>query len=393
MHRRFLKDNPMAYQKAVDGAEAYVDILEEDGDKWWLYQKPFDQRKNNEQYFRLMYDVLNILQVMHITPGGRVLEIGAGPGWVTEILLLLGFKVDALEPATDMVSVARERVAAAASHFRLPIESGASFHQGTVEDLTFDDGAFDAILYFDSLHHIHDEQDAIAKSFRYLKPGGVVGVVEGAWHPNFKELEAGLIAEMEKYGTLESPFSVAYLDQLLEQAGFVEVQRYVSVNGFFTQNQLPHLHQAGNAMQGSNNVTARKPSLEELQHPPTTDLQCKTDARFALRAASVSADSGQAVLDVAFTNSGETIFSNRQSRTGHVTFALRRGAPGSDGFMECKERHVLPELMAPGKTTNLKLAFTLPPNASLDGWELDAIAEGIFWFSDRGIAPCPIALR
>ncbi len=391
-HRRFLKDNPIAYQKAVAAAEAYVDILEQDGDKWWLYQKPFDQRNHNQQYFRLMYDVLNILQAMDIKPGGRVLEIGSGPGWVTEILLALGFAVDALEPAADMVSVARERVAAAAAHYRLPGELPMRFHQTTVEDMAFDDGEFDAILYFDSLHHIHDEHDAIAKSFRYLKPGGCLGVVEGAWHPDFKELEAGLMAEMEKYGTLENPFSVEYLDQLLDQAGFIEVQRYVGVNGFFTHSQLAQLHHAGNAMAGSNNVTARKPSREELQYPPCTDLQHKTDARFALQSATIAPGSRQATVQVAFTNTGDTIFSNRQARVGHVTFALRRGAPGSDGFAECKERHLLPEMMIPGKTITLQLAFTLPAGASLDGWELDAIAEGVFWFSSRGVAPCPVPL-
>ena len=392
MHRRFLKDNPIAYQKAVAAAEAYVDILEQDGDKWWLYQKPFDQRNHNQQYFRLMYDVLNILQAMDIKPGGRVLEIGSGPGWVTEILLALGFAVDALEPAADMVSVARERVAAAAAHYRLPGELPVRFHQTTVEDMAFDEGEFDAILYFDSLHHIHDEHDAMAKSFRYLKPGGCLGVVEGAWHPDFKELEAGLMAEMEKYGTLENPFSVEYLDQLLDQAGFIEVQRYVGVNGFFTHSQLAQLHHAGNAMAGSNNVTARKPSREELQYPPCTDLQRKTDARFELQSATIAPGSRQATLQVAFTNTGDTIFSNRQARVGHVTFALRRGAPGSDGFAECKERHLLPEMMIPGKTITLQLAFTLPAGASLDGWELDAIAEGVFWFSSRGVAPCPVPL-
>ena len=34
---------------------------------------------------------------------GRVLEVGSGPGWVTEMLMGLGFEVDAVEPSASMI--------------------------------------------------------------------------------------------------------------------------------------------------------------------------------------------------------------------------------------------------------------------------------------------------
>ena len=85
VNRRFLGDNPILFKSAIEAAQTYVSKLEE-GDVSWLHSKPFDPTPGNPQYFRLMFDLLNILQIMQIPEKGRILEIGCGPGWVTEIL-------------------------------------------------------------------------------------------------------------------------------------------------------------------------------------------------------------------------------------------------------------------------------------------------------------------
>jgi hypothetical protein len=38
----------------------------------------------------------------------------------------------------------------------------------------------------------------------------------------------------------------------------------------------------------------------------------------------------------------------------------------------------------------LTLTFTVPNGALLDGWVLDLVAEGLFWFSAQGTVPCPV---
>src|SRR5271165_3716140 len=86
-YRRFLSDDPTPYKKAIEAAESYVSKLDE-GNKDWLHSKPFDQTQGNTQYFRLMFDLLNILQAMHLPARARILEVGSGPGWITEILLM-----------------------------------------------------------------------------------------------------------------------------------------------------------------------------------------------------------------------------------------------------------------------------------------------------------------
>jgi 2-polyprenyl-3-methyl-5-hydroxy-6-metoxy-1,4-benzoquinol methylase len=262
MYKRFLTQNPVAYERAIEAAEKYVSKLE-DGEIGWLYSKPFDPTDGNPQYFRLMYDLLNILQAMKIPANARILEIGSGPGWITEILLLLGFSVDAIEPSAEMIKISKDRCAASSAHHRSKNIENVQFFQSTIEEVEFEDNRFDAILFFDALHHIVNEESTINKCFHFLKKGGCLGVVEGAWHPDYKELERDLIAEMDKFGTLENPFTQKYLDQLLTSSGFVDLQRFVGINGYYTKSQINHLMQNFNSQTfaGSNNLVAFKPNL------------------------------------------------------------------------------------------------------------------------------------
>lgn len=387
----------MQYRQAVEAAQSYVAKLAP-GEVGWLHSKPFlaagtDPSVGHSQYFQLMYELLNLLQAMKIAPQSRILEIGSGPGWITEILLMLGFSVDALEPSADLIDVARERCASQAAHFRHGAPDRVQFHQSTLEEIEFEDQRFDAILFFDVLHHVVKEDLAIKKCFAFLKPGGCVGITEGAWHPEFKVLEAALIEEMARFGTLENPFTQAYLDHLLVDAGFVDVARYVGVNGFFSEKQLsmPMARFAAGSLAGSNHVTARKPSVEDVLFPSCTRVDCKTDAVVRVISGGVDSAAGTASLVVEIKNTGETLLDNRASRLGHITVALRHGAPGSVSFAECKERHLLAKVLAPGMSTEMALFFTLPPPAAAVAWEVDLVAEGAFWFSSRGIGACAVA--
>ncbi len=393
-HRRFLTNNPVAYQQAIAAAESYVSKLEE-GVVSWLHCKPFDATAGNPQYFRLTFDLLNMLQAMQVRPQGRILEVGSGPGWVTEILLMLGFSVDALEPSGDLIEIARERCTALATHYRHGANPPVTFHQATLEDIEFDKERFDAVLFFDVLHHVVHEEVAIEKCFRFLKPDGRLGIVEGAWHPDFKALERICIDEMAQFGTLENPFSTEYLDLLLTQAGFTELQRHVAVNGFFSQSQLaqPLGNFVSQPIASANNVTARKPSLAETLYPSCTATHRQTDVQLQLLSGGIDAAKLRANMQIRLKNTGETLLNHRAQQAGHVTLALRYGKPDTPLFLECRERHLLPTSLIPGDELVLMLVYTLPATASsLENWQLDLVAESCYWFSSRGIKTCPIPL-
>lgn len=388
--KRFLSDNPVAYKKAIEAAESYVsNLIQAEIGVSWLYRKPFDDSVGHTQYFRLMYDLLNLLKVMYIPPQGRVLEIGCGPGWVTEILLMLGFRVDALEPSSYLIKIAQDRCGALADHYQKDVFSNVCFHHTTLEEVEFEDESFNAIIFFDVLHHVVDENKALEKSFRFLAPGGCIGVVEGAWHPDFKALEQELILEMQNFGTLENPFSVEYLDHLLKQCGFVDIVRYVSVNGFFAAEQLsqPLQNFSPCPFNGSNNLTARKPYGEFHE---CSDLNLSTYVQWNLLSGGIDPETRRASLVIRLENTGETLWPCQPHKVGRVTVALRRGRPGTDSFLEALIRHNLPKDIVPGESIDLNLLFTIPLDAPLDNWELDLVCEEFFWFSTRGIQSCPI---
>lgn len=385
--KRFLSDNPVEYEQAIAAAETYVSSMEE-SDVNWLYSKPYDASLGNSQYFRLMYDLLNILEAMNLAPGSRILEVGSGPGWITEILLMLGFSVDALEPSQDMIKIAQERCRSLAFHYRKESASSVQFQHGTLEEVYYEDESFDCVLFFDVLHHVVDEEVGLAKTLRFLKPGGCIGVVEGSWHPDFRQLEETLIQEMKRFGTLENPFSVDYLDYLLQKAGFTDIVRYVGINGFYSEDQLFHPLKDYSLcpLFASNNIIARKPLGD---YPNCYDLSYKTTALCSILDGGINSDSKKADLKVLIKNTGETVWKPytikkgdvNVAQRGCVTVALRQGEPGNPSFKESLHRHVLPKIVLPGESINLSLSFPLPVDSSLEGWEIDLICEGIFWFS------------
>ena len=61
-------------------------------------------------------------------------------------------------------------------------------------------------------------------------PGGRIYIREGARPAPGSEGERQLVEEMELYGTLESPFDPAYLEEVVAKAGFTEVRRFVEVD-------------------------------------------------------------------------------------------------------------------------------------------------------------------
>src|SRR5258708_1383317 len=99
--KRYLSNRSPGNDSAwIDAAKAYVGNLT-DQERDSLYAKPYLQDAANATFFPLMYDIMNLLKTMSIPPGGKILEVGSGPGWITEILMCLGFEVDALEPGAD----------------------------------------------------------------------------------------------------------------------------------------------------------------------------------------------------------------------------------------------------------------------------------------------------
>lgn len=95
---------------------------------------------------------------------GLVVDVGAGTGALTRLLVGRADRVVAVEPDDRMAAVLRDRV------------PGAEVQAGRAERLPVPDGAADAVLG-SSMWHWVDEEAATAEGARVLRPGGVLGVL------------------------------------------------------------------------------------------------------------------------------------------------------------------------------------------------------------------------
>jgi SAM-dependent methyltransferase len=123
---------------------------------------------------------------LRMTPGKVVLDLGAGTGKLTALLLPTGAAIRALEPVAEM----RARLAAA-----LPAVGVAA---GVAEAIPFAPSSFDAVVAAQAFHWF-DGPSALDEIHRVLRQGGGLGLV---W--NARDHATPWVAEMsaivDEYG-------------------------------------------------------------------------------------------------------------------------------------------------------------------------------------------------
>jgi SAM-dependent methyltransferase len=379
--RRYLTGQPERYDQFLAAAEAYAKLHDE-RDENWYYRKPYDPTPGNPYFFNAVHNLSNVLQAMALPPGGTILEVGSGPGWITEILLALGYKVFALDPAAAMHVVSRRRLELAAAHWRLSRPLAVRHLAEPLEECSLPEASADGVLLYESLHHIVREEVGLAQAYRVLRPGGVLAVAgEGVWLPGDPNMTAVIEKEMAEYGTLENPYTREYLDHLIARAGFERVVRYHGVNGFFPEDQGGRtIAEAANYPSANTNcLTARKP---KSAGPSTTaDPIAPAAVRTVVTAAAIGTD-GVARVELRLVNTGPvTLLARRPWELGgFVAVSLCRNL---EGPVEEAGRVELSAPLPPGGSADLTLYARLPPDHPADGWHLAAVNEGHYWFHLR----------
>jgi len=115
-------------------------------------------------------DLIAVLRAMSGAPeGGRVLEVGCGPGNLTELLAGAGFAVTAVELGAHMVAVARERL----RRFEAVQIVHSSF-----EGWPLPAEPFDLVVAANAWHWL-DPAVALDQAARALRPDGALAIVGG----------------------------------------------------------------------------------------------------------------------------------------------------------------------------------------------------------------------
>jgi SAM-dependent methyltransferase len=126
-------------------------------------------------------------------PPARILDMGCGGGWSSIFFAKRGYEVVGQDISQDMIDLANINQA------RQGIGGHLSFVCSDYERPDFEE-AFDAVVFYDCLHHADDERAALASAYRALKPGGVVITHEpGEGH----SVAPGSIEAMRLYGVNE----------------------------------------------------------------------------------------------------------------------------------------------------------------------------------------------
>ena len=143
---------------AYEALNAYYSAYNED--------ERFDRRHNSVEFLTTMDYIRR-----YLSPGDRVLEVGAGSGRYSHALARTGHRVEAVELIPRNIELFRERT-----------EPGEdiSIRQGTATDLScFGDGMFGMTLLLGPMYHLFTEEEqrsALSEAVRVTKPGGLIFV-------------------------------------------------------------------------------------------------------------------------------------------------------------------------------------------------------------------------
>lgn len=193
-----------------------IDYVKNTGglDRVWLNEKPF-RGANPRESARLLRDFAAVIEFLDLPEGARVLDAGCGPGWTSAFLARMGYSVMGFDIAPDMVTLAERRAA------REGVGEQCVFVAADSEAFDFPP-EFDAVVVYDTLHHVQREDLVLQNCFRALKLGGRIVLAE----PGFLH---GRRAQnvTEELGVTERGFDPRVLKKILAQTGFREIRHFV----------------------------------------------------------------------------------------------------------------------------------------------------------------------
>jgi ubiquinone/menaquinone biosynthesis C-methylase UbiE len=105
-----------------------------------------------------------------------LLDAGCGTGAYAQAVVGQVARVEALDMSEGMLAAARAKLGQAERQGRI------GFHLGSITDLPFDDGSFDAVMLNQVVHHLGDHENpdfptlarVVGEAARVLRPGGAL---------------------------------------------------------------------------------------------------------------------------------------------------------------------------------------------------------------------------
>lgn len=180
-----------------------------------------------------LFGFLNVLRAADLAPGARILDVGCGPGWTSHYLGKMGYTVLGFDLSEEMLAFARERVAAEPfpPHPKTRLDVRLLRHDIEAAPLGDKAGEPYGLALLDSvLHHFYDPIAALRHVGESLRPDALLAVIE-AFRPEGAPIDPHNLAIMERYHTLERPYTPSQMADILRLAGFGHYVFLYGVNG------------------------------------------------------------------------------------------------------------------------------------------------------------------
>jgi len=397
-----------------DSKQAEKTYLSRTGGSAWEREKPFSPPGNEtfDDSLELLHDFAVAAKLLQPSADDRIVDLGAGAGWCSDLLQRLNRKSIAVDISLEMLQVSRQRKTA------VPIKAVA----GDFERLPFVDGSFDKAICLSALHHVPDMNAAVREISRVLTGKGVAVFSEpGAGHAT---MPASTTATRD-FGVLEQEVLIEPFMDMCRAAGFAQVHvcpiAYIIPEFELTQDEwrawtrLPRTKRPLRAMEkmwramlefagaGKQSVLFEEAFAMRLvrlfqrpveEHPfilATKSAEGRVRPatfRATIEVTDLPSSAGpreSVVATVKATNTGSAVWPARsEAGVGHVRVGIQLLDTASRMIGPDFARCGLSADVHPGESCIVKVTFTAPAGPGAYELKFDLVAEGVTWFGPRG---------
>jgi ubiquinone/menaquinone biosynthesis C-methylase UbiE len=400
----------------VDSKQAEKTYLSRTGGRAWERDKPFPPAGTEmfDESIELLNDFVVAMRLLQPGPDDRILDLGAGAGWCSDLLQRLNRRSVAVDIAHEMLAVSRERRTAA------PIPAVA----GDMERLPFADGSFDKAVCLSAVHHVPDMFSALQEVARVLTPSGVAVFSEpGIGHARMP----GSVRATQDFGVLEQDVLIEPFTEMCLRAGFrhaavcpiayVIPEFELTADEWRAWRKLPRTRRPFRAIEkmwrgvlelagaGKETVLFEEAFAMRLvrllqvpveEHPfiVATKSERRRDPR-PLHKATIDVQSLRAEVSpgdeltatVLIAHAGTTTWrAASASGVGHVRMGVQLLDWEARMIDRDFARFALPRDLAPGELVSVPIRFRAPTAPGLYQLKFDLVAEGVTWFEPGGSA-------
>ena len=345
----------------------------------------------HDQGIRRLFDLATVLMLLDCRPGDRVLDLGAGSGFSSEMLARLGYDVVALDPDHASLCNTRRRMTFDSAR----IDGRVRLAVGIAEHLPFADGSFDGAVGMNVLHHVTNLAGAVGELARVLRPGRrFVGCEPGLDHLE----DAESVRAVREYGENDRPFDVIQFLELARARGFSQALLPATLHSALRLVPLDEIDMFRTGWHPRDTLTnegvvqelhrkhAYAMLVREGERTWTSRHPGKMRYEIEVERLPASVRAGETVtLSADVTNAGDTTWlATPDPLGGFVTVGCKLTTPAGRLVSDTIGRTILAEDVAPGRRITVAIQLAIPPDLPSGEYELvvDLVNELVCWLSD-----------